>query len=336
MDRAGIQVFLISGFLGAGKTTLLKRILKSVPRDIRLMVLMNEFGEEGIDGTLIADPELELLEINKGSIFCACVKGDFLKALYRIVFVLKPSVLVIEASGAANPADMRRDLFNPLFKHGFASLTTACLLDAQNYLDQCRVFTALEKQVESSDLLILNKTDLAARDRLQAIKTSVRALNPSATLVETSFAELDPALFIEALRGSRHTSQGIEMEDNFMEEEELDEVVDDILQDAAAQVTPPDLLSSATFRWKRGTLEDFQYIAENMPADVVRAKGFILDRGRWLLYNHVGRRFEITMTEDVRLSDESMNRVVFVRQQADYGDIRSLFHSRNIAIHVPG
>ncbi len=71
------------------------------------MVLMNEFGDEGIDGILIEDPELELMELSRGSIFCACAKGDFFKGLYRIATVIRPEVLIIEATGAANPSDLR-------------------------------------------------------------------------------------------------------------------------------------------------------------------------------------------------------------------------------------
>ncbi len=336
MDRTGIHVLLISGFLGAGKTTLLNRILNEVPKDIKLLVLVNEFGEEGIDGTLVEDPELELLEINKGSIFCACVKGDFLKALYRIAFVLKPAVLVIEASGAANPADMRRDLFNPLFKESFASLSTVCLLDAENFLAQCSVFAAIEKQVESSDILVLNKMDLADASQREAIKESVRELNLDAPLIETSYAHLDLDRLVEAFPATPLTYSHGQLEDIMvLDEDALEEIIDDILQDAAAQVTPPDLLTSATFRWNQGTLEDFQYIADHIPGDVVRAKGFVLDDGRWFLYNHVGRRYEITEMQDGRHPEPGMNRVVFVRQQTDYDDISTLFHSRDILISNP-
>ncbi|MFH1115793.1 MAG: GTP-binding protein, partial [Pseudomonadota bacterium] len=272
-------------------------------------------------------------EINKGSIFCACVKGDFLKALYRIAFVLKPSVLVIEASGAANPADMKRDLFNPLFKKNFGSLTSVCLLDAENFLAQHGIFTAVEKQVESSDIVILNKIDQADASQRDAIRKAVIILNPHATLVETSYANLDWGGLIPAFSAKSHaSSRGLPEETSVMEEDELEEIIDDILQDAAAQVTPPDLLTSATFRWSQGTLRDFQYVADNIPLDVVRAKGLIQDDGRWFLYNHVGRRYEITRMENGRQTDQSVSRVVFVRQQADYDDIRDLFLSRNMAI----
>ncbi|MBM3301346.1 MAG: GTP-binding protein, partial [Deltaproteobacteria bacterium] len=140
MGTVAIQAYLISGFLGSGKTTFLKRMLKETPPDLKLMILMNEFGEEGIDGALVEDPELEMIEISRGSIFCACVKGDFIKALYRIAFVIQPDVLVIEASGVANPTDIGRDLFDRVYKGNFASLEKVCLIDTGYFLEQYEIF----------------------------------------------------------------------------------------------------------------------------------------------------------------------------------------------------
>ena len=96
------DVFLITGFLGSGKTTFLNRIIDAFPTDRKLMILMNEFGEIGIDGTLVENDDVEMLEISKGSIFCVCVKTDFIKGLMNIVSTIRPEVLLIEATGVAN------------------------------------------------------------------------------------------------------------------------------------------------------------------------------------------------------------------------------------------
>ena len=74
---ATTAVYLITGFLGSGKTTLLNRVIQSFPKDRKLMILMNEFGDIGVDGQLIDDDDLAMLEISKGSIFCVCVKDRF-------------------------------------------------------------------------------------------------------------------------------------------------------------------------------------------------------------------------------------------------------------------
>ena len=78
------KVLLITGFLGSGKTTFLNRIIDIFPKDKKLTILMNEFGEIGIDGTLVEGDDIDMMEISRGSIFCVCVKTDFIKGLYEL------------------------------------------------------------------------------------------------------------------------------------------------------------------------------------------------------------------------------------------------------------
>ena len=155
------DVYLISGFLGAGKTTFLNRLIKRVPEDMTFLILMNEFGDVGLDGTLVEGEDLDMLEISKGSIFCACVKTDFIKGLHEIATSVKPDVMLIETTGVANPRDLDRDLQLPIFGGAFNLRDKFCLVDAANFLDTYESFLAIEKQLESSDVFIINKIDLA-------------------------------------------------------------------------------------------------------------------------------------------------------------------------------
>lgn len=331
MSQAAIDVYLIFGFLGSGKTTLLNRLLKEAPKDLKLLVLMNEFGEEGIDGTLIEDPELDMVEISRGSIFCACVKGEFIKALYRIAFVIQPEVLVIEASGVANPTDIGRDLFNPVYKKTFASLKKFCLLDGENFLEQYEIFTAIEKQIEAADNFIVNKMDMCDPEKLRQIKEIVRKHNPDAAFIETAYADVDLTDIFgnrEKQRLGDNRSQPSEMK--IFDEEELEELAEKILDDDLAQMTPPDRLISITCRWDSGSLDDFRPIADNIPSDVIRAKGFIFEEGRAHLYSHVGRRYEIIPYNGARRVEEGLNKVVFIRSACEEDDIRSIFAKQGI------
>ena len=89
------QVYLITGFLGSGKTTFLNRIIKRFPPDKKLTLLVNEFGEVGVDGTLVEGDDIDMMEISKGSIFCVCVKTDFIKGLYELNSTIRPDVMLI-------------------------------------------------------------------------------------------------------------------------------------------------------------------------------------------------------------------------------------------------
>lgn len=333
MAQAGTNVYLISGFLGSGKTTFLNHMLKEIPPDLKLLVLMNEFGEESIDGALVEDPELEMVEISKGSIFCACVKGDFIKALYRIAFVIKPEALVIEASGVANPTDIGRDLFNPMFKGMYKSLKKVCLIDAENFLEQYEIFTALEKQIEAADKFIINKMDLTDKSIIDQTKKVILKHNSNATFVETSFARVDLSdMFNFVSRTDDVISKKLEEETTLLNDDALEEMVDRILEDEAAQVTPPDKMISIAFRWLSGSVDDFRRIADKLPSDVIRAKGFIFENGQSYLYSHVGHSFDIQPFEGSRLLDKSVNRVVVIRREFKEDDIHSMFAEQGLTL----
>lgn len=331
MSGGGIEVYLLSGFLGSGKTTLLNRMLKTVPEDMNLLVLMNEFGEEGIDGTLIEDPELDLIEISRGSIFCACVKGDYIKALYQISTVIKPEVLVIEASGVANPADLERDLVNPVFKQAFNKPVNICLVDAENFLDQYEVFLAVEKQITSTDRFIINKIDLAEPQKVEKTKNLILSLNPNAEFVETTYAEVPvEEIFKPAARAAAREEAAGDVQ--LLSDEQLEEVVDRMLEDQAAQVTPPDKLTSISCRWYNGTVDDFRAIAENVPSDVVRAKGFVYQDGEIYEYSHVGKSHTIKPYGGRAPDRPGLNRVVFIRRGFVMDDIIQMFKDKGLEL----
>ena len=135
------RVYLITGFLGSGKTTLLNRIIKRFPKDKKLTLLVNEFGEVGVDGTLVEGDDIDMMEISKGSIFCVCVKTDFIKGLYELNSTVKPDVLLIESTGVANPSDLKRDLKLPIFNDRFDFAEQFCVIDAEHFM----VFELIER-----------------------------------------------------------------------------------------------------------------------------------------------------------------------------------------------
>jgi hypothetical protein len=112
----------------------------------------------------------------------------------------------------------------------------------------------------------------------------------------------------------------------------LEEVVDHILEDESAQITPPDQLISFVCRWLTGTIDDFRYVADNLPSDIVRAKGFLFESGRSYLYSHVGHTYEIVPFEGPRLLNKAVNRVVFIRREFQEDDVRSIFADKGFEL----
>jgi G3E family GTPase len=283
------KVFLITGFLGAGKTTFLNRIIDRFPKSKKLALLVNEFGEVGIDGTLVESEDVDIMEISKGSIFCVCVKTDFIKGLHHLSTTVQPDVMLIESTGVANPTDLKKDLKLPIFNNRFDFMEQFCIIDAAHFLGAYEVYASLEKQIASSSVFIINKIDTATDDTIRAVKEVVRKYHPEPVFFETNYADIPSENYFEfAPTGEKVTagSRGGEAAAT-LSDAELDEFIDDLLDSPDLQITPPDLLVSVAYRWTGANLAQIRAMASALPATVVRAKGFIEEKGRTLLFNFV-------------------------------------------------
>jgi len=300
------DVYLITGFLGSGKTTFLNRLVNQFPRDRKLMILMNEFGEIGVDGALVEGQDLEIFEISKGSIFCACVKTDFIKGLFEIAQKIKPDLLVIESTGVANPTDLKKDLNLPIFNGCFKFKEQFCIIDAANILDEFNTFASVERQISSSTRFIINKIDLATQEEILETKNLVSKYHPSPIFYETTFANIDTAGILGLVKTpeKKETSAACRQ----MTEAELDQYVEDLLNDPRASITPPDILMSAAFSWEGGDLSSIWSLSSQLPKEVVRAKGFLTADAKVFLYNYVMGHY--TIIEQSAAAKEILNNIL--------------------------
>lgn len=285
---AHTHVILVSGFLGSGKTTFLNRLIAAVPGRYRVAVLMNEFGEIGVDGQMIHAEDFDLVEINRGSIFCICVKTDFIKALHKIGNDIRPDLLIIEPTGVANPLDLKTDFKLPLYKDRFRFLDQVCILDAVYFEDAYRAFASVEKQVASSTLFVINKADLASRAQIERIKEIVRTHHPSPVFEEAVFCDFP----FERILGKIAPAGAPEDSPDPapwrpLSPSEVDEVASMILADPFREFTPPDNLVSAVFGLAGKTLSDFRELVREIPRGVVRGKGFLREDGNTYLLSLV-------------------------------------------------
>lgn len=347
------DVYLISGFLGAGKTTFLNRLVKVVPDDLRLLILMNEFGEMGLDGTLVEGEDLDMLEISKGSIFCACVKTDFIKAMHEIAHSVRPDIMLIETTGVANPSDLDRDLKLPIFDGAFNLRDKFCLVDAANFLDTYESFLAIEKQLAASDVFIINKVDLVEPETVEEIKEIVRGFNPEPRFYETVYADVSfDGLFHEgglrglAARDGAPASQSATAGDASagdggaagvdgglgaaagatvaLTEEELEAYIDDLLADESAEVTPPDRLLSLVVDWPGGSQEELRTWLGALPVRVVRGKGLVKFEGVLWLFSLVNGNWTIEPYTGSAPRDEVVDRLVFISRPEHIKEIAAV------------
>ena len=287
---AHTKVFLITGFLGSGKTTLLNKIIARFPKDKKLTILMNEFGEIGIDGTLVEGEDIDMLEISRGSIFCVCVKTDFIKGLYELNTKVKPDILLMESTGVANPSDLKRDLQLPIFNDRFQFKEQFCILDAVHFHDAFEAFASLEKQIASSTVFIINKVDLATPESIGKIKQIVSEFHPDPVFFETTYSDIPLEQFFSEDLSEESSSLPSDPADNtqrVLSASELETYIDDLLDQPDLEITPPDALVSVTYKWTGADLSQIKEMADSLPSSVVRAKGFVEAEGSIYIFNYV-------------------------------------------------
>ncbi|NYZ14755.1 GTP-binding protein [Azospirillum sp. RWY-5-1] len=180
-----IPVTVLTGYLGAGKTTLLNRIL-SEPHGKRFAVIVNEFGEIGIDNDLVVGADEEVFEMNNGCI-CCTVRGDLIRIIGGL---LKRKGgfdgIIIETTGLADPAPVAQTFFvDPEVAERTRLDAIVTVVDARHIAQRLADSHEAEEQVAFADVILLNKTDLADAEALEAVERRLRSMNPFARILRT-------------------------------------------------------------------------------------------------------------------------------------------------------
>ncbi len=184
-----IPLHLVTGFLGSGKTTFLQHFLKNFSSTQRIAVVQNEFAPVNVDGAILKDfNDYQILEINNGSVFCVCLLGSFIESLEAFILQHQPEVIIMEASGLSDTLGVGQIFQSPQLRGKVHLEHIWCLVDAVNY--QRSIKQRFEHQVRSADTIVLNKTDLV-NGTLSELTKELKTLNPYATLVETSYAQVE-------------------------------------------------------------------------------------------------------------------------------------------------
>src|ERR1700726_1251878 len=182
---AKVPVTVLTGYLGAGKTTLLNRIL-SEPHGQKYAVIVNEFGEIGIDNELVVGADEEVFEMNNGCI-CCTVRGDLIRIIDGLMRRKgKFDAIIVETTGLADPAPVAQTFFvdeNVGQKAKLDAVVTVA--DAKWLKDRLRDAPEAKNQIAFADVILINKTDLVGDADLREIEARIRAINPYARLHHT-------------------------------------------------------------------------------------------------------------------------------------------------------
>lgn len=184
------RVFLITGFLGSGKTSFLKHVLGGSLDQVGILV--NEFGKISIDGPILQQKHMNLIELNNGSIFCSCIKEHFIQSLKELI-EKNLSYIFIESSGLADPSNMVQivDLLRTEVLSSFEYVGSICLVDGLYFEQEFKKMVSVERQIKHSQVVLINKIDLIDKVQLQKIHGKVAETNPKAKIYNMSFGIID-------------------------------------------------------------------------------------------------------------------------------------------------
>ncbi|HSX41669.1 MAG TPA: GTP-binding protein [Candidatus Saccharimonadales bacterium] len=274
-----IPITAITGFLGSGKTTLLNHILTN-NQGLKIGVVVNDYGDINIDQKLVAGQTDKTLELTNGCICCSLGTLELDEAIGQFAYPGSDiDYIVIEASGLAEPADLALTLREASGRHTrLDSIVT--VLDAANLESNAEAHTTALQQIEYSDFVIINKTDLVDREKIDQIKMLITGINNRARIFTTDHSQIDVRLLLDK---DAHDL-------DFKIEHNHTKHLHDDYQTVSFSSDQP--LDPVAFQ---------QFVNDQIPPEVYRAKGFVnlgkKGHRRKYIFQLVGKRADLSWTD---------------------------------------
>lgn len=263
------DLYILTGFLGAGKTTFLRKILNDLSGQ-KVGVIMNEFGKVGIDGTIIKKDGMELTEINRGSIFCSCLKISFVQAMCEMAD-RDLKYLFVESSGLADPSNIGEimEAIKEFKGEVYDYKGAICLVDALHFLEQTEDLETVNRQLKHCHLAIISKVDLVEDKTLETIKNKIREINSKVEIQTSVFGKINYDFLNEDL-----------MKNQWAKTEETTNTPEN---------KPKTLTLTFNGQVKK---QDLSRFIDSISEDTYRIKGFFILEDGWNQVDVVNRRID--------------------------------------------
>ncbi|MDS1030512.1 GTP-binding protein [Bacillota bacterium LX-D] len=188
MGKTKIDIY--SGFLGAGKTTLIKKLLEEKLFQEKVALIENEFGEIGIDGTILKGSNIQVTELTSGCICCTLI-GNLEQAIFELVSEYKPERIIMEPSGVAKLFDMIKVCEQPAMQDLLEINILAAVVDVLKYNTYIESFGEFyEDQIKNAKTIILSRTGLAQQELIEEVTAKIQLLNSQASIITTPWENL--------------------------------------------------------------------------------------------------------------------------------------------------
>ncbi|MGO4283642.1 CobW family GTP-binding protein [Bosea sp. TAB14] len=313
-----IPVTVLTGYLGAGKTTLLNRILTE-EHGKKFAVIVNEFGEAGIDGDLIVGADEEIFEMNNGCI-CCTVRGDLIRILDGLMKRKgKFDAIIVETTGLADPAPVAQTFFVDQDVGDATRLdAVVTVTDAKWLKDRLKDAPEAKNQIAFADVIILNKTDLVSADELAKVEAQIRAINPYARLEKAERCNVEIASLLD--RKAFDLDRILDIEPDFLEAGHHHHHAEDVR--SISLTIPGDVDPEKFMPW-------INEIAQIQGPSILRSKGILAfkDEPRRFVFQGVHMILDGDLQRDWKAGEKRESRLVFIGRGLNENELRKGFEA---------
>lgn len=332
--KHGLPVTIITGFLGSGKTTLLNHILTN-QQGLKTAVLVNEFGEIGIDNELLVTKDEGMVELTNGCI-CCTINNDLVNAVYRVLERPdKVDYLVVETTGLADPLPVALTFLGTELRDLTRLDSIITVVDAENFSLDLFNSSAAQSQIAYGDIILLNKADLVTEERLQELERRIHEMREGARIIRTVKAQVPLPLILSvglfesdryfqpeaAPQHSEHDHEHHHHDHGHHHHHECDDHCDHDHPHPhqTSNHLEEDGFTSVSFQSDRPfELRKFQYFLDHqLPESVFRAKGILWfkESPRRHVFHLSGKRFSL---DDEEWKGDRKNQLVLIGQNLDH------------------